>query len=66
MKIIATVERTQDRYGKYFHVKLALGVRRLFYHVGESIVVRNIGPRPWSEATWVDKDGHVNELYAKS
>jgi hypothetical protein len=45
-----------------FHVRLALGVRRF---LRENIVVRNIGPRPWSEATWVDKEGHVHELFAR-
>jgi len=62
MRKIADIVKSRDGNTRFFHVRLVEG-RNRFLH--ERIVERNIGPRPWSEASWVDKDGRVNELFAK-
>jgi hypothetical protein len=64
MKLIAEVIKPVNSVGsvrvKAFHVRLAKGRRRFLM---EDVVTRHIGPRPWSEATWVDRDGHVHEVF---
>lgn len=63
MKLIATIIKPVDTFGmKVFHVRLAKDRRRF---LEEEIVIRHIGPRPWSEMTWMDKDGYIHEVFAR-
>lgn len=64
MKIIAEIVANKREFGRcIFHVKLVPGRRRFF---NERIVASHIGPRPWSEAFWVDEKGCVHEVFSGS
>lgn len=63
MKLIAEIVKPRPIFSddKIFHVRLPIG-RRRFGH--EDIIVRHIGPRPWSEMFWIDEQGHVHEVFS--
>ena len=63
MKLRAHIERTV-KYGQTVGVTLRFPVGR-FPFCPEKIIARNIGPRPWSEASFTAKDGRAVRIYAK-
>lgn len=61
MKLIATIERKQSNLFKSVTLTFARGVNP---YVRETIIARNIGPRPWTEMSYW-KDGQAVRVYAK-
>jgi hypothetical protein len=63
MKLIAHIERSV-KYGQTIAVTLRFPIGRFPFCL-EKIITRNIGPRPWSEASFTAQDGRTVRIYAK-
>jgi hypothetical protein len=61
MKLRAKIKRIEDRTHRTIHFYIPAGVRPV---ISESIITRNIGPRPWTEAFGGAKDGSVHRMYS--
>jgi hypothetical protein len=63
MRLRANIERTK-KYGQTVAVTLRFPSGQ-FPFCPEKIIARNIGPRPWSEASFTANDGRKVRIYAK-
>lgn len=61
MKLRAKIKRSQDATHRYVHFFFPAGVRPI---VRESIIARNIGPRPYSEGRSMNEAGEMHVMYS--
>lgn len=61
MKLRALIERNNNFRSKSVKLTFAVGVKAF---VSESIITRNIGPRPWSEISFYE-NGKAIRIFVK-